>query len=334
MVPALVIVVPFSAFGLLRVDGMLWFLTAGLCVLAASMALSDPWAGAMAGYAVIRWLIPPRALGLETAMLVVLGLGLMVTAQSLPKQWDRMAKAAITIAALAQVAVATGQEYLYDPLWLGFAQNPTTKLHGTLGNPMYMGTFVGIAGSVAPVVLLPLMAWGVYLSRSATAALALASGLLVRWRSQWKVSLPAAAAILSWVFWARGRDLYTWKHRLAIWMVAGREWVRFPSAVLFGFGPGAWLRAWPSVGQSRREMEVFAQAHNEYVQVGFDGGIVALALVGAWVWAHRRDLARSPWLPAAVAVAVVSVGFFPFQVPGTAVLSLMMVGVASRKGDA
>src|SRR3990167_10211995 len=118
LVPVLVIVVPFSAFGLLRVDGLLLFLTAGLCVLAGTLALSDPWAGAMAAYAVIRWLTPPKALGLETAVMVVFGLGLMVAAQSVPKQWDRMAKAAITIAAIAQVLTATGQEYSYDPLWL------------------------------------------------------------------------------------------------------------------------------------------------------------------------------------------------------------------------
>ena len=109
LVPALVVLVPLAGFGLLRVDGLMWFLTGSLLVLAGVMAMHDPWAGALAGYTLLRWLTPPRALGLETSASVVFGLGLLVASQAIPKRWDKMVRVTITIAAVVQVLVATGQ---------------------------------------------------------------------------------------------------------------------------------------------------------------------------------------------------------------------------------
>ena len=327
--PALIVVVPFSMFGLLRADGLLLFITAGVAILACSIAVHDPWAGVFSAYTILRWLTPPHAFGLETTLSVVFGIGLLVAAQQVPKRWDQAITMSITIAAIAQTLMATAQWYGYDPMWLGWQQDSTVKVHGTFGNPMYMGSFVAIAAGVAPLVTIPVLAWGIILSKSATAGLAFGAAVLVRWRRHWRMVLPVAITVLASVMYMRTLVTWTWRHRAAIWVVALAEWWRAP---LFGYGPGGWIRAWPRVG-SGGSFEIYAQAHNEYLQLLFDGGLVGLALFGAWVWSRRKALRQSAWTPAVAALAMIAVGFFPFQVSGTAVLSLAVLGLATRREE-
>jgi hypothetical protein len=244
-----------------------------------------------------------------------------------------------TIAALIQTQLMVWQHYRYEPLWIWFDKQEWIRVHGTLGNSMYAGAFVAIAGSMAPVWALPFIFLGVLLSKSATAGLAFSLALCIRWRKHWRYIVPIAISSLMVVMVERTWVTWTWVHRAAIWVAAFWEWVAWPGAlwkwtwnILMGAGPGGWIRAWPRVGQEQH-YEIFAQAHSEYVQLIFEGGLVALCLLLGWVWHHRRRMASSEWLPAAVAVAVIAVGFFPFQVSGTAVLGLMVLGMVTREGS-
>jgi cation transporter-like permease len=81
-------------------------------------------------------------------------------------------------------------------------------------------------------------------------------------------------------------------------------------------------------------VEFYLQAHNELLQLAYEGGLVAVILLTAWGLAHRavwgagarRDQA------ALLALAVLSLTWFPFHVPTLAVVAVTIVGVALPLG--
>jgi len=333
----MVLMVPLSYLGLQRLGGVLLFLTLGFFLLAVSLTHYDPWAGAFATYAVLRWWAQPLPYGIEEMIGVVFGVSVIVAAQHTPARFAPALKGVAVVAALIQVQMMVWQHFRYEPLWMWLDKHEWIRAHGTLGNPMYAGAFIAIGGALAPVWALPFVFLGVLLSKSATAGLAFALALCVRYRRHWRYVVPLAIAGLAWVMFARTWVTWTWVHRAAIWTAAFYEWTYWPGAlwkwlvnILFGAGPGGWIRGWPRVGQEKH-YEIFAQAHSEYVQMIFEGGLVAFAIFLGWLWYHRHTIMRSEWLPSALALAVIAVGFFPFQIAGTAVLSLTALGMVTRR---
>ena len=77
--------------------------------------------------------------------------------------------------------------------------------------------------------------------------------------------------------------------------------------------------------------ENFVQAHNEWLQWGYEYGAVGCALLGGWLWTHRRMFAAELGVGAALAAGAVAAGsFFVFQVVGPALLLVTLVGLATR----
>ena len=72
----------------------------------------------------------------------------------------------------------------------------------------------------------------------------------------------------------------------------------------------------------------YYHAHNEYLQLAYEGGAVALALLAAWLWTHRRAF-RGAHGPSLVALGLVAVAWFPFHVAAMAGPLLVLLGLAT-----
>lgn len=305
------------------------FLAGGLAVVAVAAAWRDKWLALLAVYMVARWAVAPQDYGFMTVILIVLGAVIVSVCQHAPLQADPYIRWTIIGVGLVQIMQAVPQFFGYDPLWFGTALSPNGPLvHGTLGNPNYLGAYLAISSAVVPVALLPLWALGLVLAKSAVAGIAAAACLLVRFRRQWRVSVPLVGFGVMVIALSRGFATLTTTSRIAFWMTGLREWTKQP---LFGYGPGAWMRGLFHWQTSPEHVELWLQAHNEYVQVLFEGGLVAATLVALWFWSHRADFLGDPWGPAMVAVAVDAAGMFPFQIPAVAMLCLVCIGLGTRR---
>jgi len=122
-------------------------------------------------------------------------------------------------------------------------------------------------------------------------------------------------------------------------------WTMFGAHPLLGAGLGAYRTAFPMYTQSDGFYLVH-QSHNDYLQILADGGVVGGALA---VWflisvfrAFGRGIgARDPWLAALAlgggaalfSLLVHSLLDFNLQLPGTALLFLVLAAVVARIGE-
>ncbi|HRC84639.1 MAG TPA: O-antigen ligase family protein [Thermoanaerobaculia bacterium] len=142
---------------------------------------------------------------------------------------------------------------------------------------------------------------------------------------------------------ARGDINHLLTGRLDGWRAAGWMFERHP---LLGVGPGSYQAEFGDarlalVDQGVRffrsqQTPVFANAHNEYLEVAADTGLLGLAALGFGLWllfralrglsrkARERDAALA-WAGAAV-LAVLALTYFPFRVAITAYPALLFLG--------
>jgi hypothetical protein len=118
--------------------------------------------------------------------------------------------------------------------------------------------------------------------------------------------------------------------RVTVWRLALGWWWR--EARWLGFGPGSWWEAVPGaqVRAGVYPTEHFRKAHNEVVQLAFEFGLVGLGLLAGWCWRHRDAVAGHAG-GALVALAIVSLGMFPFHVAQVAAPALVVLGLATAE---
>lgn len=327
-VPALAILtalnLPVSVFS---APPSILVLVGGLCVAALLCLTEDPWAGAFALYAALRGLATPDAL--DFAALVVFGVLLLVAAQRTPAFALPAIRAGVVFVGGIQIAYAVLQATGFQPTWLGRGTMPVgASVHGLLGNGNYLGAWLAISAAFVPMALLPVWAIGIALSGSALAGLAFAAVLVVRYREYWLWMAACGLSTLGLVFWVRGFNLLPWLQRLAVWKHGLILWLT--TAPVFGSGWGSWRAAHIVARAPNAPTQWYDAAHNECLQLGYEGGLVALALLGGWLWSHRTAL---PDAPAAVAVGIESLAMFPFQIASVACLSLLALGLATRREE-
>lgn len=300
-----------------------WLLVCAVLLgLSGWIALSDGWAGALIGWLVLR-AVPSTTPGtFEVAYLAVLGGLILVAVRQIPAGWRETVRLALVLGGLAQVAYMCGQALGYDPIWMGWQQGPARVL-GTLGNENFAGTYLGILAAIAPWWALPIFALGLGVAHSAVGTLAAGIGLLARYRGLWW-GWVGIGAWVSWGAWMRGSDLTaSLLTRWTAWTrwYAELDWSNF----WVGHGLGSWaFYAKPVWG------EWFMQAHNEYVQLGYEAGIIAVLLLFGWLWRYRRNW-TGVWGGGAAAVAVTACAMFPFHLAVTALVALIIVGLATNQ---
>jgi len=335
---------------------------AAFVLVGAAVAIHEPWLGAFVAYAGlslfrIGWpgmaeAVLPIALGAVTIVAVGAlparaafagaagawtlrwrgaALGAAVTLPAGTLRWRRWALAALVAGGVAQTLYALAQLAGLDPLWLGWrVSRRALLLQGTFGQHGLYGAYLALLAPLAPLWLVPVFLVGLLLSYSTVAVGAAAVGLLLRWRTRTWGAWALALVTLALVWWARGGvAAEAWTNRLDIARqgLAGWLW----ASPWLGLGPAAWASVADPMQlvrvAPRGAREIFVQAHNEYVQVAFEYGVVGVGLLAGFCWAHRRAL-QGRFGGALVSLALVSLAWFPFRVATVAWTAVVIVGLA------
>jgi O-antigen ligase len=114
-------------------------------------------------------------------------------------------------------------------------------------------------------------------------------------------ALAAVAAMALWVGYdqitarwqtiSQGRGEMSVAQRLGIWH---DSWRMFRDRPVWGVGLGAYPTAYPAYGRSSARRERVEQAHNDYLQLLTDGGLIGGA-IGLWFLVELLIAARQGW---------------------------------------
>jgi hypothetical protein len=318
---ALLILVPLWRIADLRAAAAAPLFWALLAVLGLWIMRQDRWAGIFALYVIGRALLSKNLLAFETTWGVVGGLIFLVVAQQASATGRRWLEGILVAAGLVQVAFVTVQ-------WWRLPAEELTA--GSIGNASYLGVFLAIVGAGAPVWLLPVFGWGILLTRARIGALGFLVALCVRYPKARLAVLCGGLTVLAVTFMRHGWNMDSVAHRMWVTGIALKDLAAVWWAPLVGYGPAAWLNRVLFLQRDSSAMfsEIFGQAHNEYLQLAYEGGLVALALVGMWAWAHRAAFRAHPGV---AAIAITALGMFTFQVAATAVAAMTVFGLASAE---
>lgn len=238
---------------------------------------------------------------------------------------------------LLQTLYALQQKFLhYDLLWgpvFGGTLNAVIQPLGTLGTVDATAAYIAITAPLMPAWMLPLPIVAVWTSQSMGANVALALGLVLRfcWGHRDRmiaaalVAIPAALYFLTYV-----KTMNKVWPRLSMW--AFGLWDAAHLNPITGYGLGGWSVRVPKIqlqtGFSPTN-ELWAQAHSEPVQWACELGLVGLILLGGWLWSHRAMFAHPTLGPSCAALGVTCTSFFTFHVVATALLGIVLVGLAT-----
>jgi len=235
---------------------------------------------------------------------------------------------------------------------------------GTFGNPGMLGAYLAMTVAFAPWWAVPFWALGLWLSKSVAAVIAAGVALALRvalgrvndgrcTRDEGRrlssivyrpSSLLVAAALVAFAaLWMRGFDVWNSVatrlegHSMALGALLPAadmdvsSIVSRLSSLVFGYGPGSWaILAEPMTrysGSIGPGYEI--PMHCEPLQLLFEGGFIAVALAGAWIWIHRRELVGTLAGAGVVAVLVDSLWSFPFHVATIAASACVLMGMAT-----
>ena len=317
----ILILVPLWRIADLRAPAAAPFFWGLLALLMVQLMAQDRWAGIFGLYVVGRGIFTQAPLAFETTWGVVAGLVILGAAQGTTTKERDWLVSLLTVAGLVQVGFATVQAVRLPA---------DAQLIGSIGNAAYLGVFLALTGAVAPAWAIPPFVAGLILSRSRIGGLGYLVALCARYpQARWP-ALGTGLLVVGATLYRHGANWDSLAHRLWVHGIALKDLAGSP---LVGYGPGSWLTRSLFLQQETSKMfsEIFGQAHNEYLQVAYEGGLVALLLLAGWVWSHRHAFRRDPAGAGAAAVAMTALGMFTFQVAATALVAMVVLGLATRK---
>ncbi len=288
-------------------------------IVAAIVALRDPWLGAFVLYAgAWQWAQPGRFWGAIETSFIAFGALAVVVIGDCDDRWIR------------NILAWSGALEALSVLVVGSA--------GTLGHSTYAAAFLALTAPLAPLWLLPVYALGLIGTHSLVAVTAAVAGVLIARRNIWIAAVSAPVAALA--IWYRGLSTDSLSTRLWAQGFLLHDWIA--GAPMFGWGLGAWYeRGYPlqlhakcpppnphAVTTCSAPTELFDVAHNEYAQLAYTGGFVALIILIGWLWTHRAMLA-TPYAGAMAALLILCTAFFPFRQPVVAAASVVILGLAT-----
>ena len=305
----------------------------GAFLLAALLARADPWLGAFVALVAGSAMLRPSPAALATLEAVLAGALAVAVARTGGPVWRRLLTAGLVTLGVAQVAYTAGQLVGYDPLWFGLERRSDLAPMGTIRSPGLLGAYLAVVTPLAPLVMIPVLVAGVLMSGSAVAWLGATVGLTLRFRARlrWWVVAVAGVGLAIAMAVGHGRLVESVVWRWSVWTVGLSR--LDTGSVLAGRGFGAWAAEMPVryaawLGRPGTYGELPTHAHNDLVQLLYDGGLVALGLLVLWLVWHRAAW-RGPAGGALAAASVVSLGGFPMHVPTTALLIAAILGLAT-----
>lgn len=332
-----VLVLPFTP--LLRMDNTrtpfldypLYFFTAGGLLAASFLLLTyEPWLSLFTFYVTLSSIFKWTPLSLAIAHWVALSVLLIIIFTHFNRYQRTIFKQLLTFVVVLQIIYATHQIYQYDILMLGWERNEWVQPHGTIGFHTYFAALVAIVAPIAPVALLPFLAYGVVLGKSVVAVIAFIVGVSISHKlPKWTWVSGAIVTLLATILYRQHFNLNTLASRLEAWRLGLTTQTNY----LFGQGFGAWYVDIPAAQAKTGYVgviELFLQAHNEFIQLFYEGGLIALVLVGGFLWSHRAMFMTS-FGGSLVSILITSCLLFPFHITSLAVVIVAIIGMALRE---
>ncbi len=290
----------------------------------------DKWAGLFLVYLAARCVTYDVPTAYEVLVLTATGVIFLLVVQRSSLTTETIV-GWLTITGLWQVAYVVQQAFGMDVLWAGGGALHEMFRSGTLGNANFVGAYLAVIGALVSWWLIPLFLLGIVAAKSLTGLVALGVALLVRYKASAWVWLTAGLSLSGWLLWHGAASLHV---RLLAWTRAlqALDW----SGWLIGNGLGTWgvlspaMRPVPGTGGAAGIGELFVHAHNEYLQVLYEAGLIGLGLVLIWMVAHRRMFRHPVFGGGAVAVAVTALTMFPFHLAVLSATNLAVLGLAMR----
>ena len=299
---------------------MILWLTALLATVAWWIGTKDYWLGMLLAWEVIHLLWQPTPSVFESVETMVLGAFLLQMVRQVPVTHQTMFRYALIGTAILQTMWLSAQ-------WLGMPTD-TTLPAGTFGNKNYLGAYLAMVMPVTPWFLIPVVGYGLFLSKSMLAWTAACAGLWWRWRDWWALHAVCFLAGLLFLASQHPGPGASWSARWDAWTTA-LDHLTFLGWVT-GVGPGQWLHVYGSlpVSYPTSVEGYFAFAHSDLLQLVFESGLPALVCLGGWLWSQRA-LWRSPWAGSVVALGILSLAFFPWHLVTTGVVAVAIVACAT-----
>lgn len=312
----------------------LYLYTVGLLVLfSAWVGQTDKWLGLLSAWLGVSLLWTPTISAFETVETVVMSILALTIFRTLPEKKHALVLTVLVASGLFQVVDGVQQYLGYDVLWHGLKPiKPIAAIFGTTGNSNYFGVFLAMIAPLAPWWAVPFFLLGILLSHSLLGILAVSVALLWRVRdSKALLALGFGVALMAGglVMLLKGNTpLSGLMHRLAVWQLAldNLTWEGW----LIGAGPGSWSQHVPGLQfkNSVYANEVFIQGHNEWLQLLYENGLIAVGIVTAWVYSQRA-MFTGPYGGAVLAVMLCSLGMFGFRLAMTGCVALVIFGLAT-----
>ena len=321
----------------------LWALQTFWLVAIAAVALvagaHDRWLGVMLAVVGLTAFLRGATMDPTHSVLFAFGALLLVAVRAMPGAWGPPLTRVVLIGCAGwQIGYLMMQHMGLDPLWGplvgGTLIEPLQPL-GTLGGVDASSAYVAILAPLLPLWLLPFAAIVVWTGHSVGAIAALIVGLTVKvaWYVPARRLVPV---VLLAVLALGGTGIYLHKQthigRLAVWSFATQHWMH--DDPVLGYGLGGWSQRIPAYQQAEGFMparEAWREAHNEPLQWLVETGLVGLLLLGLWLYDHRRMFLDPVWGPSLAALASSSLTFFPLHIVASALVSLLLIGLATRE---
>lgn len=312
-----------------------WAVTA-LLILAAWIGQADAPLGWLVAWETVLVLRHQTTEAYQGALFLAFGcIGLLSVARFDARR-RRFAVRGLLIVGTVEAVLGVLQ-LVFNPGW-----QPAFALQS---NANYFGALMAILTPLAPGWLIPLLLAGVVSSLSWTALAAVTVGLLVRYApmlwawfaraSFWaRVGLigagsATAAGICTLTAMLKPNALGGASARVDVWALALRhlndDWTRW----IAGIGPGRWkvlVQYWQAKDGVAKG-DYFIHAHNEWLQMLVQDGVVALGFVAWWCWRHRASVAGE-YAGAVAAMAVAAAGTAVFHLPDVGLVALAVLGLA------
>jgi O-antigen ligase len=319
---------------------VMWLVLLG--VIAFVVGLRDRWLGLAVAVAALTVFYRGAQLDPTSSVMFATGALLVTLLRLTPRAYHGKIAGALAAVGIFEIVYVAHQMMGYDLLWANLWGLPTSAVVqpiGTLGTVDGVGAYIAITAPLMPLWAVPAAIYVVWAGHSLSALLALAVGLLIPWvirrRGSWlgaSVAGLGAVAFLSMAY-LKGLATAAVAGRFAIWKFGAAHAVS--SDPILGWGLGGWSTHIPQAQLAEKFLptgEVWREAHNDYLQLGAEMGVVGLLLLGLWLWEHRAMVLDRTWGPSVGALAVNAVGFFPFHTVPLALLGLIVIGLATSEG--
>lgn len=249
---------------------------------------------------------------------VTFGAGLVYAARFLDQDVARRA-----LIASGVCAVAYGLLTQYGGIDL-FKYKMGIANISVFGNSNLFGVYLALLAPIGPLWFALVCLVGILLSQCKLALLAAMVGMMVTFKP-WRPWIALAGTTgFAYLVWMNPNAFVGTNFRVEIWLTVASY--MNPLAWLIGYGPGMWYDLVPKLELALRHNAFFTNAHNEYVQVIFEFGLVGLGILALWVRDHFKQWKESPQAGSLASLAVTSAGMFPFRVPAIAVVALLLLG--------